>query len=475
MKKLFILAAVVFAILSFQSCGTYYEYIQLLSTKPVNENAPITQTNGGIIYEDDDCAIFYKFWNEGGNPGFEFYNKTDKIIYIDLSKTFFIKNGTAYDYFQQETITNTKSSSASTSEYFKLSATHSYSSSISQYYSGNFGYVPPALNHTITSTKLFGGISIASITKSKTTNNTSSVATTNNPILSIPPKSSKIISNFSITSQEIIDCNLKYYPEKYSKIEYTTENSPIIFANYITFKIGEDAPYKNVKNDFFVNEISNYATHEITNYNKREKTCKNILTPEEIKKQKKQIDVYDPYIIVGDESSFYTTYSVYSKSKLYTKNNNYLWSYKYNGYINKNSKTKNNLSNSVQKIDNSSISETKNSSNLTKIINDFDDPKEVSSKQKNRLTSEILEIKDLYSKKNLLKSNVFIAYKEYANQIINSTKKGDWNKLESIQELLKEIIKTKNSNLFLEIENSVSATNNLEEKINILVKYLYRI
>jgi hypothetical protein len=86
-----------------------------------------------------------------------------------------------------------------------------------------------------------------------------------------------------------------------------------------------------------------------------------------------------------------------------------------------------------------------------------------------------LEIKDLYSKKNLLKSNVFIAYKEYANQIINSTKKGDWNKLESIQELLKEIIKTKNSNLFLEIENSVSATNNLEEKINILVKYLYRI
>ena len=325
------------------------------------------------------------------------------------------------------------------------------------------------------STKLFGGISIASITKSKTTNNTSSVATTNNPILSIPPKSSKIISNFSITSQEIIDCNLKYYPEKYSKIEYTTENSPIIFANYITFKIGEDAPYKNVKNDFFVNEISNYATHEITNYNKREKTCKNILTPEEIKKQKKQIDVYDPYIIVGNESSFYTTYSVYSKSKLYTKNNNYLWSYKYNGYINKNSKTKNNLSNSVQKIDNSSISETKNSSNSTKIINDFDDPKEVSSKQKNRLTSEILEIKDLYSKKNLLKSNVFIAYKEYANQIINSTKKGDWNKLESIQQLLKEIIKTKNSNLFLEIENSVSATNNLEEKINILVKYLYRI
>ena len=30
--------------------------------------------------------------------------EANKIIYIDLSKTFFIKNGVAYDYFTQQNI-----------------------------------------------------------------------------------------------------------------------------------------------------------------------------------------------------------------------------------------------------------------------------------------------------------------------------------------------------------------------------------
>ena len=348
MKKLFILAAVVFAILSFQSCGTYYEYIQLLSTKPVNENAPITQTNGGILYEDDDCAIFYKFWNEGGNPGFEFYNKTDKIIYIDLSKTFFIKNGVAYDYFTQQTITKTKTTSTSASttatQSYGLSATRSYSASISQYYAGNFGYMPittlnPLASSATTSTsKSARAIAVASVSKGITTTigHSTSVATTNNPILSIPPKSSKVICNFSITAHEIIDCNLKYYPEQSSKIEYTIENSPIVFANYITFKVGENSQYTSVENEFYVNEISNYAKQEVIDYVKREKACENVLTPEQIKSQKYQPDIYDLYITVGNESTFYTTYKIFSKSKLYKKKLDYFyWDYNQKGYINK--------------------------------------------------------------------------------------------------------------------------------------------
>ena len=330
MKKLFILAAVIFAVLSFQSCGTYYEYIQLLSTKPVQENAPITQTNGGVLYEDEDCAIFYRFWDERGNPGFEFYNKTDKIIYIDLSKTFFIKNGTAYDYFQQQTITNTQSSSASTSEYFKLSATHSYSPSISQYYSGNFGYTPTASSLTTNVTTT----TINSTSQTSTSAFYSSISTTNNPILLIPPKSSKFICNFYITESEIVDCNLKYYPEQSSKIEYTIENSPIIFGNYITFKVGENSQYRNIKNEFYVSEISNYAKQEVSNYVKREKICENILTPKLIKEQNKQCDVFDLYITVGDESTFYTTYRVFSKTKLYKKRiDSYYWNSIYKGYI----------------------------------------------------------------------------------------------------------------------------------------------
>ncbi len=344
MKKLFILTAVIFAVLSFQSCGSYYEYIQLLSTKPVQENAPITQTNGGVLYEDEDCAIFYKFWNEGGNPGFEFYNKTNKIIYIDLSKTFFIKNGVAYDYFKQQTVTNTKTSSTSTSatHSYGLSATRSYSASISQYYAGNFGYMPIttlnpiASNATASATKSATATAINSTTQTSAIAFSSSVSTTNNPILSIPPKSSKVICNFSITAHEIIDCNLKYYPEQSSTIEYTIENSPIVFANYITFKVGENSQYTSVENEFYVNEISNYAKQEVIDYVKREKACENILTPTQIKNQKYQPDIYDLYITVGNESTFYTTYKIFSKSKLYKKKlDYYYWDYNQKGYINK--------------------------------------------------------------------------------------------------------------------------------------------
>ena len=145
MRKTYLVCLVTacFALL-LQSCGTYYDYIQMLSAKPINQSSPISQVNGGLLYEDDNCAVFYKFWSDGGDAGFEFYNKTDKIIYLDLSKTFFIKNGVAYDYYQDQTVTETESSNTSISHTkgYSLSATRSYSASISQYYAGNFGIKP---------------------------------------------------------------------------------------------------------------------------------------------------------------------------------------------------------------------------------------------------------------------------------------------------------------------------------------------
>ena len=480
MKKLFILAAIIFAALGFQSCGSYYEYLQVLSTKPTNENSPITKTNGGLLYEDENCAIFYKFWNRGGNPGFEFYNKTDKIIYIDLSKTFFVKNGTALDYFQQQTVTNTKSSSVTTTETesYGLSATSSYSGSISQYYAGNFGYLPTSTfsSATASKSKLFSAMASKSVSKMFSMSNSTSLSTTNSPILSIPPKSSKVICNFSITAHEIVSCNLKYYPEKYSSVEYTEENSPIVFANFITFKVGEDSQYTHIENEFYVNKVSNYVRQYVSNYVKRDKTCENIVAPDNLKKQKKQADVYDLHITVGDESSFYTTYEVYSRTKLYNKQPNvYFWDSYRKGYININkSITNENVSNSTKTINDSS-----NDTKTTEIQNETiestntitDENKVVTDKYKKIVASEISPISQLYSQKKLLNSNVFTAYKEYANQIFNSTKEKDWKTLDNIHELLQEIVKPKNSALFSELENSISSAQNTEEKINILIKY----
>jgi hypothetical protein len=335
-KTSFILILMTIA-MSLSSCGAYYNYIQVLTAKPMNNTKQTTAKNGGMVYEDENCAIFYKFWSNGGDAGFEFYNKSKSIIYIDLSKTFFIKNGVAYDYYTDKTVTNTKSSHTTTtkSETYGLSATRSYSASISQHYSGH----RPATTYapTATNVQVSGGISATALKRNTTstttsTGNSTSVSVASSPILAIPPKSSKVVRQFSLISHEYISCDLQYYPAENDKITFTKENSPLVFSNYITFKVGEKT--KTVENSFYVAEICNYVKYDVTDYIKREKICENILTPEEIKSQNQLPDLYDAYIVVGNAGSFYTTYSVYSKSKLYERAvSGFYWNNALDGYI----------------------------------------------------------------------------------------------------------------------------------------------
>jgi hypothetical protein len=345
MKKLILLfVATVILAFTMQSCriyGTYYDYIQMLATKPVNQSAPISQVNGGVLYEDENCAVFYKFWSDGGDAGFEFYNKTNEIIYLDLSKTFFIKNGVAYDYYQDQTVTKTKSSNVSVASTYgySLSANRSYSGSISQYYSGNFGwkpatqFSPQASSATVGTSKSYGAMLFGAATATSMIGNSTSVSTSNSPTLAIPPKSSKFVENFSIISSEIISCDLKYYPEESDKLTFTAETSPITFGNYITFKIGENTDLQSIQNEFYVCEIANYVKQDVTEYVERKKTCENVLTPTEIKAQKHQPTIYDRYITVGDGTSFYKTYRVLSYSKLYKRDPiGYYWNSYYEGY-----------------------------------------------------------------------------------------------------------------------------------------------
>lgn len=318
-----------------QSCGAYYEYVQVISTKPANNIEETTKANGGMLYEDDQCAVFYKFWGEGGNAGFEFYNKTDQIIYLDLSKTFFIKNGVAHDYYVDKTVTDTETSHT-TSGFglgYGLAAARGYSSSISQYYAGSV-INPGVVAVSLVGRLLFGNAFSSTFSTSTTMGHSQSVAITDQPILAIPPKSSKFVKNFSILSSEIVSCDLRYYPEESDAVQYTAENSPLVFSNYITYTIGGDTTLRNVENKFYVSEIANYAEQEAVEYVEREKICENVLTPVEVKNQKYQRTLYDRYINKGDESSFYFKYKVYSSAKIYQKEySGYIWYSTYEGYI----------------------------------------------------------------------------------------------------------------------------------------------
>jgi hypothetical protein len=340
MKKILVVILVTVFVMLLQSCGAYYDYIQIISTKPINNIEKTSLTNGGVLYEDENCAVFYKFWTEGGDAGFEFYNKTNEIIYLDLTKTFFIKNGIAYDYYEDKTVTDTETShtSSTVTHGYALSASSSYSASISQYYAGNFGqkptttYSPLASSASVgASNSMFGSLFKMSST-STVFGHSTSVAITDKPILAIPPRSSKYVKNYSIVGTEFISCDLEYYPVYSAKLTFDIANSPVTFSNYITFTKGDKSQVYSVENKFYVNDITNYVKQNVTRYVKREETCENILTPDELAMQKTMPTIYDAYITAGDASSFYIPYTVYSKKTLYKKKNNMIWNHYYNGY-----------------------------------------------------------------------------------------------------------------------------------------------
>jgi hypothetical protein len=56
-----------------------------------------------ITFEDESCIVYYNLWSNGGDVGFSVFNKTATDLKIDLTKTFFVLNGVANEYFQNRT------------------------------------------------------------------------------------------------------------------------------------------------------------------------------------------------------------------------------------------------------------------------------------------------------------------------------------------------------------------------------------
>src|SRR5690554_5373165 len=100
------------------SCNsTFYQVYQ------VNTNNDLVTSENNIIFEDSICKVKYNLWSDGGDIGFEFYNKTENELQIHLDKSYFILNGIAYDYYKNRiyakststgtSLTRSKSSSTS--------------------------------------------------------------------------------------------------------------------------------------------------------------------------------------------------------------------------------------------------------------------------------------------------------------------------------------------------------------------------
>ena len=326
----------------FTSCSQLYHYVQVFETQSADAKAPLAKVDDGLLYEDDNCAIRYILWSEGGESRFVFQNKTDDIIYIDLAKSFFIRNGFANDYFLERTWSESSSKSVSVQT---TSSSTSYASKTkslgaSATYAGNFGQLPVTtmdpLATTVSANKAASsGIAYSSsVSSAYASSRASGIAIEEKSILAIPPKSKKVIYEYAIGANLFTDCDLERYPSEQASMSFSQEDSPLNFENYITYKIGNNEQELVIANKFFVSKITNYARPYILEFVKREKPCQN-KTTDTSKNYKNEypVAVYDPIINIDTYNCFYLPYKVWSSQQLYkNSSDHYYYNSTYDGY-----------------------------------------------------------------------------------------------------------------------------------------------
>ena len=218
------LALLAFSAAGLMACGSL-QYYQVAQTKPLNQSAiKSTNDDSGYFYEDQNCLIEYDFWAEKGDAGFTVQNKTDQILYIVKDKTFFIKNGVSYPYYE--------------------------------------GHIWVEASYTQTMKPV------------QTQTQTQTVEQT---VIAIAPHARVHVSVFIIDSHVIVDCDLPRKPAKNKPVTlaFTEETTPVIFGNFITYRVGEKGQEKAVEHMFYTSRVTNYQKDDLI-FNENRENCANV-------------------------------------------------------------------------------------------------------------------------------------------------------------------------------------------------------
>jgi len=92
MKKIFYFS---FYLVLLSSCTAPYQVFEASSTEVIQYQ------DDAFAYENEDLAIAYDFWSNGGFILFNIHNKTDSTLYINLSKSTFTMNGESTSYYEK--------------------------------------------------------------------------------------------------------------------------------------------------------------------------------------------------------------------------------------------------------------------------------------------------------------------------------------------------------------------------------------
>jgi hypothetical protein len=217
-----------FAALFFASASVESKYYQSYNTTPENGNI----IDNSITFEDENCKVFYDLWSEGGDVGFTMYNKTSDYIKVNIDKSFFVINGSAYSYYKNRVFSNSSNLVNSRS-----------------YITNNYlNYYNPVV----------GTVSASTVS---TTGN--SVSYSENATRIIPPKTSISISEYTIADEFYSSCDLLKFPSKkeIKSLTFEKDNSPYVFYNIISYSLNDAE--KTLENRFYVSEVKNLPASEM--------------------------------------------------------------------------------------------------------------------------------------------------------------------------------------------------------------------
>ena len=267
-KNILRLLGVVTFLLFVSSCRTTTFY-QFYKVNSINE---FSKGSNSLVFEDNNCKVFYDFWGEGGEVGFMIFNKTEENIYVNMKESFFINNGIAHDYYQNRQFTNSKSFSTSVS--FSNTAMYSYanlnafglnaSTSVSGYNYQGFKQTN-AISAGVTS-MISATAGIAATETKKVSASLGSITTyTERDVVCVPPQTTKVITEYCVTGTVYRDCDLRRYPSRNQvrTIKFTNSKSPFIFSNKIAYTVGKSENLFTFDNKFYVSEITNYPKEAV--------------------------------------------------------------------------------------------------------------------------------------------------------------------------------------------------------------------
>lgn len=260
MKKNIIYFLAICFICSFITSCAPMQYMQIATLK--SEQVEL-QTDGSFKSRNSEFTIEYDFWSNYGNVGFLITNNSDKDLYLNLEKSYFINNGYAYDYYQNRVfIYSSISSSSSSSTASRSSAVGNLNSNTisSQYINGYYNYSGSIVNSnsysSYSSHSKTSGYSSSS-TYSTYSEKGSTIEYIEDKIVCIPAHSAKYFGEFQVSSTVYRECGFPRNPSKKEEtiLEFEEKDSPRVFENRLMFVLdNKDIP---VNHKFYVCEIQN--------------------------------------------------------------------------------------------------------------------------------------------------------------------------------------------------------------------------